>query len=112
MAAGPKGKPNILVIRDDDIGSNLSCYGADLMSHHTPSIDSIANEAMITNSYSEQGYTKLFRTTQDTSCASVGAGNAIRVEGLGSRFISCSAQSKPRETCASRPLVQFRAGQA
>jgi arylsulfatase A-like enzyme len=46
-------KPNILVIRGDDIGiSNLSCYSNGLMGYQTPKIDRIAKEGMrFTDSY-------------------------------------------------------------
>lgn len=60
MAQAPKGgKPNILVIRGDDIGiSNLSCYSHGLMGYQTPNIDRIAREGMMfTDSYGEQSCT-------------------------------------------------------
>jgi arylsulfatase A-like enzyme len=46
------GKPNILVIWGDDIGqSNLSCYTHGLMGYHTPNIDRIAKEGMLSVQY-------------------------------------------------------------
>lgn len=59
MAAGQKGKPNILVIWGDDIGIwNLSCYSGGMMGYRTPNIDRIANEGMrFTDSYGEQSCT-------------------------------------------------------
>src|SRR4026208_671863 len=52
-------KPNILVLRGDDIGqSNLSCYTHGLMGYRTPNIDRIAREGMLfTDSYGEQSRT-------------------------------------------------------
>jgi arylsulfatase A-like enzyme len=52
-------KPNILIIRGDDIGqSNLSCYTKGVMGYRTPNIDRIANEGMIfTDYYGEQSCT-------------------------------------------------------
>src|SRR4026208_610 len=52
-------KPNILVLRGDDIGqSNLSCYTHGLMGYKTPNIDRIAKEGMLfTDSYGEQSCT-------------------------------------------------------
>ncbi len=53
------GKPNILVIRGDDIGiANLSCYTHGLMGYKTPNIDRIAREGlMFTDAYGEQSCT-------------------------------------------------------
>jgi arylsulfatase len=52
-------KPNILIIRGDDIGiSNLSCYSDGLMGYRTPNIDRIADEGVrFTDYYGEQSCT-------------------------------------------------------
>ena len=52
-------KPNILIIRGDDIGiSNLSCYSDGLMGYRTPNIDRIADEGVrFTDYYAEQSCT-------------------------------------------------------
>ena len=52
-------RPNIVVIRGDDIGlTNLSCYGDGLMGYRTPNIDRIADEGMrFTDAYGEQSCT-------------------------------------------------------
>ncbi|BCG86725.1 arylsulfatase [Mesorhizobium sp. 113-3-9] len=60
MAKSPKaGKPNILVIWGDDIGTaNLSCYTHGLMGYKTPNIDRLAKEGlMFTDAYGEQSCT-------------------------------------------------------
>jgi arylsulfatase len=60
MPAKPKaGKPNILVIWGDDIGTaNLSCYTHGLMGYRTPNIDRLAKEGlMFTDAYGEQSCT-------------------------------------------------------
>lgn len=60
MAKSPKtGKPNILVIWGDDIGTaNLSCYTHGLMGYRTPNIDRLAKEGlMFTDAYGEQSCT-------------------------------------------------------
>src|SRR6185503_5667909 len=53
------GKPNILVIWGDDIGTNnLSCYGHGVMGYRTPNIDRLAREGMLfTDAYGEQSCT-------------------------------------------------------
>jgi arylsulfatase A-like enzyme len=53
------GKPNIVVIWGDDIGTtNLSCYSDGLMGYRTPNIDRIAKEGMrFTDCYAEQSCT-------------------------------------------------------
>jgi len=53
------GKPNILVIWGDDIGTaNLSCYTHGLMGYRTPNIDRLAKEGlMFTDAYGEQSCT-------------------------------------------------------
>lgn len=55
----PEGKPNILVIWGEDIGStNFSCYSDGLIGYRTPNIDRIADEGMrFTSSYGEQSCT-------------------------------------------------------
>ena len=52
-------KPNILVIRGDDIGITiLSCYSDGMMGYRTPNIDRIADEGIkFTDSYGEQSCT-------------------------------------------------------
>jgi arylsulfatase A-like enzyme len=49
-------KPNILIIRGDDIGwYNISIYNDDVMGYRTPNIDRIAMEgAMFTDWYGQQ----------------------------------------------------------
>ncbi len=53
------GKPNILVIWGDDIGTtNLSCYSHGVMGYRTPNIDRLAKEGMMfTDAYGEQSCT-------------------------------------------------------
>jgi arylsulfatase len=55
----PDGKPNILVIWGDDIGTtNLSCYGHGVMGYRTPNVDRLAQEGMLfTDAYGEQSCT-------------------------------------------------------
>jgi arylsulfatase A-like enzyme len=55
----PAGKPNILIIWGDDIGtSNLSAYSDGLMGYTTPNIDRIANEGLrFLHYYGEQSCT-------------------------------------------------------
>ena len=55
----PEGKPNILVIWGDDVGTtNLSCYGHGVMGYRTPNIDRLAEEGMMfTDAYGEQSCT-------------------------------------------------------
>ena len=54
-----KGKPNILVIWGDDIGtSNLSIFTKGMMGYRTPNIDRIAEQGILfTDSYGEQSCT-------------------------------------------------------
>ncbi|MFV0277888.1 MAG: sulfatase-like hydrolase/transferase, partial [Parahaliea sp.] len=56
---GAAQRPNILVIRGDDIGcSNLSAYHHGMLGGSTPNIDRLANEgARFTDYYGEQGCT-------------------------------------------------------
>jgi arylsulfatase len=56
---GQGGRPNILVIFGDDIGTtNLSCYSDGLMGYDTPHIDRLANEGMrFLQYYGEQSCT-------------------------------------------------------
>jgi arylsulfatase len=55
----PDGKPNILVIWGDDIGTtNLSCYSDGVMGYRTPHIDRIGHEGVrFTDYYGEQSCT-------------------------------------------------------
>jgi arylsulfatase len=47
-AAHAQSKPNILVIRGDDIGqSNISAYTFGLVGYRTPNIDRVAREGMM-----------------------------------------------------------------
>jgi arylsulfatase A-like enzyme len=59
VATPNSGKPNIVVIWDDDIGiTNLSCYSDGLMGYRTPNIKRIAQEGMrFTDCYGEQSCT-------------------------------------------------------
>jgi hypothetical protein len=52
-------KPNILVIRGDDIGYwNISAYNRGMMGYRTPNIDRIAREGVIfTDCYAQQSCT-------------------------------------------------------
>lgn len=57
--AAPKGKPNILVIWGDDIGTwNISHNNRGMMGYQTPNIDRIAKEgASFTDYYAQQSCT-------------------------------------------------------
>jgi len=49
-----EGKPNILVIRGDDIGqSNISAYTHGLMGYKTPNIDRISDEGEFLATFKE-----------------------------------------------------------
>jgi arylsulfatase A-like enzyme len=52
------GKPNILFILADDIGSNVSAYNLGVMGYRTPNIDKIGREgAIFTDFYGQQSCT-------------------------------------------------------
>ncbi len=55
-AAGPKQKPNVVVILADDLGwADLSCYGSTF--HETPNLDELAAEGMrFTQGYAAHSY--------------------------------------------------------
>jgi len=55
-AAGPKQKPNVVVILADDLGwADLSCYGSTF--HETPHLDELAREGMrFTQGYAAHSY--------------------------------------------------------
>ncbi|WP_395687267.1 sulfatase-like hydrolase/transferase, partial [Aestuariivirga sp.] len=59
QAGAAEGKPNILVIFGDDIGTtNLSAYSDGVMGYETPNIDRIANEGLrFLHYYGEQSCT-------------------------------------------------------
>ncbi|MEW8381963.1 MAG: arylsulfatase [Candidatus Thiodiazotropha taylori] len=59
FAYATPGKPNILVIWGDDIGThNISAYNHGIMGYETPNIDRIAKEgAMLTHYYAQQSCT-------------------------------------------------------
>jgi len=59
QAAGPRTKPNILVIWGDDIGGfNISAYNQGIMGYRTPNIDRIAKDgALFTDWYGQQSCT-------------------------------------------------------
>jgi hypothetical protein len=54
--AAKSAKPDILVIRGDDVGvHNISAYNHGIMGYQTPNIDPIASEgALFTDSYAQQ----------------------------------------------------------
>ena len=58
-AKAQQKKPNIVIIRGDDIGqSDISAYSMGLMGFRTPNIDRVAKEGMIfTDYYAEQSCT-------------------------------------------------------
>ena len=59
MPAAAQPKPNIVIIRGDDIGqSNIGAYSHGLMGYKTPNIDRVAREGMMfTDYYAEQSCT-------------------------------------------------------